>query len=140
MRTKLIAAIVTLLSALGAAPPAHASPLRLATAQYTCAAQMTVYADGWFANNGYGHTIVRSWGPWYHRNADGSMIVHAVFRGQNAGQAEVRCYVVGSDENPGVAFVAGYPLWTFLGRENYPYNACSGRVYYSYCLHDPGFS
>jgi hypothetical protein len=135
------------IAALVVPAPANAY-LHVANAQQGCAVQMTVYADGWFANNGYGHTYARSWGPWSHRVSDSGVIVHSIFLGSaNHGQAEVRCYMTGSDDNMGVAFVSGYPMWTYLGREDYPYVPCGPRPGYpsativgGYCMHDQGFN
>jgi hypothetical protein len=136
----IVSATIALAAGGAATAPTASAYLHVENAKAGCAQSMQVYADGWFANNGYGHTIVHTGGPWYHRASDSAVIVHAVEKGQSGGQAEVRCYMVGSDASMGTAFVSGYPQWTFLGFDNYPYTPCYWTVMGGYCLHDPGFS
>lgn len=121
------------------AAPASAY-LHVANAQSACGSQMWQYADASFANQGQGRARVWTNGPWYHRDSDTSVKVHAAFKSSTSWQEEVRCWVVGNDGSEGIAFSGGYPWWTFNGFDNYPYTSCPGYVWNAWCFHDPGFS
>lgn len=128
-------------TALLASPSAAVAYRHVDNAQAACASVMRPYADAWFVNNGYGNVGPMANGPWSVRYGNDSVVVHAVFKTYTHGQAEVRCWVTGPDGPGGVVFGSGYPYWTYLDREDYPYAPCYGYALPGgfYCLHDPGF-
>lgn len=133
------AALLSILAVFALTASASQAYRHIDNAQAACNNTMLVYANSWLANNGYGYTNVIANGPWSVRYGNDSVVVHSVFKTYTHGQAEVRCWVTGPDSSGGIVFGSGYPYWSYLGREDYPYVGCAGYAMGFYCLHDPGF-